>query len=327
MAKQSMSTDLLTVPDLIRGLALLSGLSQQELAVRAGVSPGAVAALGQRTPKPLLIWLRVVAAFGGSVVVTWQDREFTVAMPRVGAMRSRREWDAWRKRRIATTVSHLRAAEPTAKRATIEARARAYADHEAARLRERLASWSAVCAQITGQPRAQGLRAAMQILAAKTGAKAEEIALIAGISLSSSQLMLGEAHDGRLGTIHRLLSALAARIQLRLPACVLTIALCPPGPWRPGMGDIDADPEEKPVSAARSVHAAPNRSTLSRDEMLALYDRGESIGEIARRAGVSRQRVHKLAMDHQRPPRRTQQRERRVAEGLDVLGLPSSTVR
>jgi len=323
MVKHTVSTEVITIPDAVRGLALLSGLSQQELAVRSGVSPGSVTALFTRTPKALLIWLRLMAGFGCSVVVTWQDREFVIAMPKVGFTRSDREWSAWRKRRIATTINHLRAAEPKSKRSVLEERARTYANNEEARLRTRLKEWKDVCANVGGHLRANGLRSAAQVLTAKTGAKAEELTLVAGISLSSSQLMLSEQQDGRLGTIHRLLSALAARVYLRLPHGSLDIALCPPGEWRPGMTDIDEDPDEKPLSAARSVNFTPNRSRLNSEEMLELYDRGESIGEIARKACVSRQRVHKLAMDHQRPHRRQQKREQRVALGREVLGMES----
>ena len=168
MTDKSLSTEPMSIPDLVRGLSLLSGLSQQELAVRAGVSPGSVTALFSRTPKSLLIWLRM---------------------------------------------------------------------------------------------------------------------------------------------------------QVHIPQGSVDIALCAPGGWRPGMSDIDEDLDEKPVSAARSVGAAPNRSRMSADEMLDLYDRGASIGEIARKAGVSRQRIHKLAMDHGRPRRREQHREQRVALGRETLGL------
>lgn len=317
-----MPSDVSNVPDVVRGLALLSGLSHNELAVRAGVSPGSVAALFMRTPKPLLTWLRLVSAMGCSLVITWQDREFAIAMPKVGMMRSEREWQAWRKRRIVTTLNHLRTTDPKGRRPALEARARSYASNEEERLRSRLGGWKSVCGALDGSLRADGLRSAIQALAAKTDIKAEELTLIAGVSLSSSQLALGERHDGRLGTVHRLLSALSACMHLRLPGTgTLEIALCPPGDWSPGMVDGDEDPDEKPVAGARSVGQAPNRSSLTNDEMLALYDRGESIGEIARRAGVSRQRVHKLAMDNKRPRRRQQQREERVALGREVLGL------
>jgi hypothetical protein len=235
--------------------------------------------------------------------------------------KAQREWDAWRKRRFITAMNHARVAEPKAKRTVLEERARSYTINEEERLRKRLSDWKQVCASVHGHHRVIGLRTAVQILATRIGAKAEELTLIAGVSLSSSQLMFSQQHDGRLGTIHRLLSALAARMHVHLPQGSVDIALCSPGDWRPGMSDTEEDPDEKPVSAARSVGVAPNRSRMSAEDMLELYDRGASIGEIARKAGVSRQRIHKLAMDHGRPRRREQHRQQRVALGRQTLGL------
>ena len=69
------------------------------------------------------------------------------------------------------------------------------------------------------------------------------------------------------------------------------------------------------------------RAGVSPGSVTALYDRGASIGEIARKAGVSRQRIHKLAMDHGRPRRREQHREQRVALGRETLGLVRPSAR
>lgn len=318
-----MSTDRRALPDVMRGLILAAGLSHQEAAVRSGVSPGSVAAICERIPKPLMTWLRLVAALGGRLVVAWQDRRWDIAMPRPPAAVLEREWASWRTRRVVTTVNHLRQAEPRAKRALLDARARSYAANEEARLRERLTVVRASCKQLGGAHRSAGLRAALRLVAAKVGLKAEELTLLSGASLSACQLALGEPQDGRLATMHRLCSAMGARLVIALPVARIDIAICPPGDWRPGMAAVDLadEQEEKPLGGIRVARDNQNRSRLANEEMLALYDRGLSIGEIARRAGVSRQRVHKLAMDHGRPRRRQAVREQRVSAGREVLGM------
>ena len=88
-----------------------------------------------------------------------------------------------------------------------------------------------------------------------------------------------------------------------------------------GSGGQADDLEEKPLRSIRSARDNQNRSRLSHGEMLAHYDQGISIGEIARRAGVSRQRVHKLAMDNGRTRRRDSARDQRVVAGREALGL------
>ncbi len=318
-----MSTERIPLPQVLRGLILAAGLSHQEAAVRSGVSPGSVAASCERIPKPLMTWLRLVAALGGRLVVTWQEQRWHIAMPRIPAAVLEREWASWRTRRVVTTVNHLRSAEPKAKRSSLDERAHSYAANEEARLRERLASLRGACAGLDGAHRAVGLRPALRLVAAKLGLKAEELTLLAGASLSACQLALGEPQDGRLATLHRLCSALGARLEVHLAAARIDIAICPPGDWRPGMaaGAAIDDPDEKPPGSVRIARDNQNRSRLGNDELLALYDQGLSIGEIARRAGVSRQRVHKLAMDHGRTRRRQAAREQRVATGRNVLGM------
>jgi hypothetical protein len=318
-----MSTNPITIPDLVRGLILLSGISQQEAAVRSGVSPGSVVALCERTPKQLQTWLRLVAALGGQIEVACRDRSFRLALPRLATPLLEREWRSWRQRRMVTTINHLRHAEPRTKRLELEARARSYAANEEERLRLRLRELRAASAQLADDASAQGMRAALQLLAERLSLKAEELSLLAGVSLSACQLALGETHDGRLGTLHRLLSALEARLTVLLPQGRLALAPCPPGEWRPGM----VEPEDneawnsKPLAGIHSASEEPHRSQLPAETILTLYDQGRSIGEIARQAGVSRQRVHKLAMDSGRPHRRALAREERIERGRVVLGL------
>jgi hypothetical protein len=318
-----MSTDRRALPDVLRGLVLAAGISHQEAAVRSGVSPGSVAAICERIPKPLMTWLRLVAALGGRLVVTWQDQQWDIAMPRLPAAVREREWASWRTRRVVTTVNHLRQAEPKAKRAALDQRARSYAANEEARLRERLTAVRGACKEFAGAHRGPGLRAALRLVATKVGLKAEELTLLSGASLSACQLALGEPQDGRLATMHRLCSAMGARLAIVLPAARIDIAICPPGDWRPGMPGVDPgdEQEEKPLGGVRVARDNQNRSRLGNGQMLALYDQGISIGEIARKAGVSRQRVHKLAMDQGRTRRRETARDQRVEAGREALGL------
>jgi len=318
-----MSTDVHALPDVLRGLILAAGLSHQEAAVRSGVSPGSVVAICERIPKPFLTWLRVMAALGGRLVLTWQEQRWSIAMPRIPAAVVEREWASWRMRRVVTTVNHLSRAEPKAKRSILDERARGYAANEEARLRERLIALRLACAHISGSHRSTGLRSALRLVAAKVGLNAEELTLLSGASLSACQLALGEPQDGRLATMHRLCSALGARLVIELATAQIAVAICPPGAWRPGMGSGGQadDLEEKPLRSIRSARDNQNRSRLSHGEMLAHYDQGISIGEIARRAGVSRQRVHKLAMDNGRTRRRDSARDQRVVAGREALGL------
>jgi hypothetical protein len=318
-----MSTDRLSLPDILRGLILSSGLSHQEAALRSGISPGSVAMICTRTPKPLLGWLRLVAALGGRVTISSQEREWPLAMPGASATIIEHEWSSWRRRRVVTTINHLRAADGRIKRAALEERARGYAANEETRLRARLVELKAASTAVSGSFRAAGLRAALRLVAGRLGLKAEELTLLSGASLSACQLALGENHDGRLGTVHRLCSALGARLEIHLAGGHIGIAFCPPGDWRPGMPeDAGAQcPDEKPPGAVRAARDNQNRSRLAMADMLRLYDDGVSIGEIARRAGVSRQRVHKLAMDNGRTQRRQLVRAQRVASGRDLLRL------
>lgn len=322
----NMSTNRHALPKVMRGLILASGLSHQEAAVRSGVSPGSVAALGERIPKPLMTWLRVIAAVDGRLAITWQDQNWDIAMPRASAVVLDREWTSWRTRRMVTTVNHLRHAEPKAKRSVLDERARSYAANEESRLRERLTDLRSACRQLSGVHRSSGLRATLRLVAAKVGLKAEELTLLSGSSLSACQLALGEAHDGRLATMHRLCSAMGARLVISFAAARIEIAMCPPGDWRPGqtttdLADLD-DGQEEAIISGRMARDNQNRSRLSYEQILELYDAGLSIGEISRKAGVSRQRVHKLAMDNGRTRRRESARQERVVAGREALGIP-----
>ncbi len=306
--------------DLCRGLTLLHGLSVLETAVRSGVSPGSVAALCERTPQQIDTWLRLLGAVGATLTVHTQGHEWSATVPHPAAPRVALEREHWRHRRLVSALNNVNRAEAKLKRSARDEKAQSYVTNEESRLRLRLTELRADLKALSGRHRADGLREVIQLIAGKTAMKAEELALIAGVSLGAAQLALGDDQDGRLATLHRVLSALNARLQIRIAEATIDIALCPPGEWRPS--DTASSTTKRTVRRLPAGQdPAPNRSRISADDVLALYDRGLSIGEIARKAGVSRQRVHKIAMDHGRTPRRVQARAQRTADGREALDL------
>ena len=204
------------------------------------------------------------------------------------------------------------------KRVERDARVERYVTNEEKRLQARLLTVQAGIRTLTGQHRVAGFRQAVRLLAEKLAITAEELSLLAGVH----QNALAEDNDGRLITLHRLASAMNARIRLDLGGKgAIEISPCPPGPWK--LGDRDEDTAARPAAKVETGRIA-NRSQLVAEQILALYDADMSIGEIARKAGISRQRVHKIAMDHGRSPRRALAKERRIATGRDQLSASRS---
>ena len=260
----------------LRTLAAERGLSDDELAVSAGISPGATAAFLARPSTPTHTWLMLLATLGCALEVRAAGRSLAVALPRPAAARLAHERRQWAARRLAAFRAQIMRQSPDAKSATANRAAQAYVEASAARLDDELAAARARLA-CTGLTRSvSGLRAAARVTAAAATVNAEDLSLLAGISLGAAQAGIGLAPDGRLATPHRLFSALAARLVV-LPAGggALTIDLAPPGDWRP--------------EAARS-----GRSTLDSAHIRARAAAGESLSSIARAAGVSRQRVHAI---------------------------------
>ncbi len=312
-----MSINRLHLHDMVDGLIKLSGWSTQEAAVRAGISPGAVASLRTHTPTQVVTWCRMVSALGGALMIECQGSSWAIDAARPAPQLIDREWRTWRQRRMVSALHTL--ADQRLKRTEREAKAKQYIVNEEGRLRERMADLRSRTKAIGGRHRAASLRQAVRQLAEKLEAKAEELSLLAGVNLGAAQVALGDDGDGRLVTLHRLLSVMNARFRIDLgPRGAIELAPCAPGPWRLG------DREEDEIATVRNTKAAPqpisNRSSLESGEILRLYDSGASIGDIARKAGISRQRVHKIAMDNGRTPRRLAAKERRISEGQDLLG-------
>nr|MBA3847200.1 hypothetical protein [Planctomycetota bacterium] len=227
MIAPAMNDERLSLHLVVRGLCLVEGLSALEVASRAGISPGAVASWSGRVPEPFVTWSRLVAALGGEVVIERRGRAWRVALAKPGALRIARAWEAWRHRRRTVTAIQLRhAGRP---RAEIADKADSYASNEERRLRERMSGIRAGLTSLTGSLRADGLRAALRTLAVTAGVTAEELALLAGCSLNGAQLAMADHDEGRLATLHRLLTAADARLRIVLPRGRIDVAACAPG--------------------------------------------------------------------------------------------------
>jgi transcriptional regulator with XRE-family HTH domain len=259
----------------LRWLITDSGLSEQELAVSSGVSPGAVAAFLSKPSPATLTWLHLLAGLRCRVEVKAPRRFLVVAMPKPSAMRRTHERQQWEARRLTAFRSQLLRQSPGISPAEAHATAKGYVAASASRLAGDLAAAQARLEGTRIDQTAPGMRAAVRLVAQQAAVNAEDLSLLAGVSLGAAQAGLDPvATDGMLATPHRLFSAIAARLVI-LPAGggAVTIDLAPPGTWRP----------EAP---------RPGRTSLSHDDIRSRAADGESLASIARDAGVSRQRVH-----------------------------------
>jgi len=253
-----------------------NGLSEPELALLAGVSPGAVAAFLHKPHAATMTWLTLLSALRCQVEVKAPKRFLAVAMPIIRARRRTHERAQWETRRLAAFRAQIQHQRPDLSPDAVLETARGYVAASADRLAGDLAAASERIQAARVDARVTGPRAGLQAVAAATQVNAEDLALLAGLSLSAAQSALTDTQDGRLSTPHRLFSAIAVRIVLH-PAGggSVDIDLCAPGIWRP----------EPP---------RPGVSSLTHEAMRQRAQRGESLAAIARDAGVSRQRVHAI---------------------------------
>ena len=252
------------------------GLSSAELAVMAGVSPGAVAAFLERPHAPTVTWMSLAAALRCRVEVRMPRRAISIALPRISAQRQAHERRQWEARRLTAFRAQILRQSPQIGLDEAHATARGYVAASASRLAGDLAGARARLEATRVETHAIGCRAALRAVADAAQVNAEDLALLAGVSLSAAQGLLDDDAEGRMATPHRLFSAVAARLVLQ-PAGggAVQVDLAPSGAWRP----------EPP---------RPGVAGLSQDEMRGRATRGESLASIARAAGVSRQRVHAI---------------------------------
>ena len=260
----------------LRWLTTDNGLSEQELALMAGVSPGAVAAYLGRPHAPTQTGLTLLSALRCRLEVKAPKRTLSIALPRIGAQRRAHERQQWEARRLVSFRSQIQRQSPGTSRDEAQRTAANYVAASATRLDGELNSARQRLESTRVDIATTGLRAALRAVADAAHVNAEDLALLAGVSLSASQSVLDETAEGRLTTPHRLFSAIAVRLIIQ-PAGggVVTISLCPPGDWRP----------EAPRAG---------RSSMTTDEIRERAGRGEALASIAREAGVSRQRVHAI---------------------------------
>lgn len=260
----------------LRWLSTDNGLSEHELALLAGVSPGAVAAYLNKPHAPTLTWLFLLSALRCRLEVKAPKRFLSIALPKISAQRRTHERQQWEARRLVAFRSQILRQSPGISPADAQRTAASYVAASAARLDGDLQAASQRLESTRVECSAPGMRAALRAVADAAQVNAEDLALLAGLSLSAAQSALDDDQEGRLATPHRLFSAIAARIVIH-PAGggAVGIDLAPPGTWRP----------EAPRAG---------RSSMTHDEIRSRADRGESLASIAREAGVSRQRVHAI---------------------------------
>ena len=265
-----------SLPLAVRWLATDLGVSDAELAVLSGVSPGAIAGLFGKPNAAILTWKTLLQALHCSLEIRTASRTLRIALPRPSARRRATERVQWHKRRVTAFRAQVVRQSPDSSHEEAQATAVRYADSSQARLMEELAAAERRLLTVCGGTEVPGMRAALRAIAGAAAVNAEDLSLLAGLSLGAAQTAIDGNDEGRLATPHRLLSALTARLVL-IPAGggELPIALSAPGAWRP----------ELPRAG---------RTSMTHDEIRACAKQRIPLAEIARRAGVSRQRIHAI---------------------------------
>jgi hypothetical protein len=268
-----------TAPSLSLALRWLmddNHLSMQEMALLAGVSPGAVAAFLERAHAPSQTWLTLLHALRCRLEVKAPKRFMSIALPRILPRRRVHEHEQWTARRLTAFRSQILRQRPGTSQAEAQQMALGYVRASAARLAGNLQAAQARLDATRVESTATGMRAAVRAVAGAAQVNAEDLALLAGLSLSAAQSTIDDGDEGRLVVPHRLFSAIAARLVIQ-PAGggAVTVDLAPPGAWRP-----------EPPRAGRSCIPA--------EEIRERARQGESLAGIARLAGVSRQRIHAI---------------------------------
>ena len=269
-----------SLPLALRWMATDLGVTDHELGIMAGVAPGTVAAFFTRPNAAIQIWTTLLTALRCRLEIRTARRTLTIALPRISSKRREQEHEQWARRRLSAFRAQVQRQSPGMPPHEAEETAARYVESSAGRMGaelkaalDRLANTPLTC-------EVAGLRAALRTIADAAHVKAEDLSLLAGVSLGAAQTVVDGTDEGRLGMPHRLLSAIAARLVI-LPAGggVVSMSLASPGDWRP----------EAPRTGQSTLSVAEIRERVyNRDQTK------ESMADIARSAGISRQRVHAI---------------------------------
>jgi hypothetical protein len=259
----------------IRWLAEDGGIDPRELARRAGMTLPPVTRLLTKPNDALKTWMAMAAGLQVRIRVISDQRELTIPVPKIPADRRDHELANWRKRRLSANRAQV-AHQTHLDQPEIAETATEYLEAAEGRLAGSLTAAQKRLAGTGVQATATNLRAALRLIAEQAEVNAEDVSLLSGVSLDSAQGLLGAAAAGWLATPHRLVTALGAKIVI-LPA---------------GGGSITVAPYAMPP--AEPSEPRTGASSISIEDIIARAERHESGAEIARAAGISRQRVHSI---------------------------------
>lgn len=272
-----------SLPLALRWLIEDSDLTEREVAVLAGVSPGAIRNLLQKPNDAVLVWMRFARALRCSVLVRTSRQEWTIPLPKPDQAARVRGMAQWRKRR---TMNHLRQVLhqwPDLDRKEAEQKAIGYTSVAEERITAELLVADERLAGLAVSSQDLGMRGALRLVANRARVNAEDLSLLAGLSLGAAQAVVDDTDEGRLALPLRLFSALGAQLILR------------PG----GGGEIVMAAHER--GAWRPEPPRAGRSSMSLDEIRRQAPLAKSLADLARRAGVSRQRISAILKKSAQP--------------------------
>jgi len=265
----------------LRWLATDTGISDKELAIMAGVSPAAVTRFLTQPNSTIAGWTTLLHAMHCRLEIRVVSRTFSIPLPKISSKKRQVQRSLWVKRHLAANRAQVIRQNPSLTAVEAMELAKRYTDASESRIDDDLAAANDRLGQAHLTQHVGGLRAAVRAIAERSQVNAEDLSLLSGLSLSSVQTIVTGKAEGWLEIPHRLFSALAARIVV-LPSAGGDVALTitSPGAWRP----------EPP---------RPGVSSLSSETIIERVRKNESLADIGRAAGISRQRVHAIVKKHE----------------------------
>ena len=295
----------LPLPDLLRGLILQRGWSTTAAAHAARISPVAAQRWCSSLTSAATTWLRMVSTFRAEVRISRGDDTWVIPAPPASPQVRERLRRSWRQRRFIHYLRAVTVQNPRLKRTEREQKARTYVANEEARLVSGVEDARRRMSTVLLAGEISGMRESVQALIRASHITPDELAFASGVSTEAAAAANEAEDDGRLLPLRRLLAALDARLEIRLPSAnqiVIARSSSEPVHSRKTPTSFQRTPQR--TSASTNHDGSNVRSTLDREAILALYDAGTPITVIADKAGISRQRVHSIAKSSGRHLRR-----------------------